>query len=1218
MQQNMYIFWENIIQPILAVIQAKHIVEIGAADGIHTKDLLAYCKTCNGQLDVIDPAPQFDAEDWMYTFSTWLRVHKDCSLNILPKLEKIDAAIIDGDHNWYTVFHELQSIEKRTKDSDAFPIVIFHDTGWPYGRRDMYHDPECIPNVYRKPFKKKGISPDTGMLLEHGGINAHCHNSIEEHNIRNGVLTAIEDFIEESEHPYLFHTIPGFFGLGILVSVDRIKQNPSLGTLLNNLTLSQHLHAYVQQLEDTRLHQLITLQGIQEKERIHLGTIQTLRRTDQVIRKDQAALQEKERIHLGTIQTLRRTDQVIRKDQTALQEKNIDLQNQFEKTEQHILSLSEQLEHMHSTKSWRITYPLRSLCGLFRKNTQSEIHKAEQSSQEFLPLAGCTIVSKNFLAQARILAKSFKAHHPDAPFYVLIVDRINDEFDPKEEPFTIIAVDDIPVPLREKVYFQYTCRELNTAVKPTFLQWLFQKYDMEKLVYLDPDIEVFQPLHSVSKALDNASIVLTPHMLKPVDDKTVQPGEVDILRVGACNLGFIGLRRTSTTMDFLQWWESRLIHHCFEKPEEGLFFDQKWIDLVQSLFGDTHILRDETLNVAYWNLQERTVAFDGIQFTVNGKPLTFYHFSGFRPEDPKRICLYHNSNHQFSNHPGIQQLFANYTKNLYEEGYAQCTTWPYSFNAFENGIPITREIRRCYHDLGDTQSQFGNPFAVENARCFFDWLNNCHTELRADSYLTNLHAYLHNTGPNVRAAFDEHYAQWLVHPIRKELYDLDTIFLTSLKRYTNDTPAEQTLPCLKQPLIQWRHRLPFYTFYVRIAKKILPQRIWMKVYKKLQANDIFIPNNNTSTKEETIREKGIHFVGYFTSKNGVGQAARMHLLAAQTAGIPCTVQNISTTGIQQNTGHLENAQKKTSLSDIQIVHVNADQVLNVFQHYENINMPDSCNIGYWAWELSHFPERFANSFKPFKEIWTFSGFTAKAIAAVSPVPVVTIPLPISIDATNLPSMRTVTGIPQHHTLFLFMFDYLSIFERKNPIAAIEAFRHAFPSSDTASLLIKTTNADKDPRAAERLERYVSSHPHIHLMQQSITLNETHGLIQAADVYVSLHRAEGFGLTIAEAMALGKPVIATGYSGNMEFMNINNSFPIRYQYAELQENFGPYHQGNVWADPDIAHAASCMRYVHEHPNERTAIGARAARDIAEYFSPTHIGKLVKTRLSNLGR
>jgi len=199
--------------------------------------------------------------------------------------------------------------------------------------------------------------------------------------------------------------------------------------------------------------------------------------------------------------------------------------------------------------------------------------------------------------------------------------------------------------------------------------------------------------------------------------------------------------------------------------------------------------------------------------------------------------------------------------------------------------------------------------------------------------------------------------------------------------------------------------------------------------------------------------------------------------------------------------------------------------------------------------------------------------------------------PVSLPA-DAPGAPPPDGLPDGYR-FLFAFDYLSVFERKNPIAVVEAFRRAFVPGSGAALIVKTLNHDYAPDAHQRLRAAAAGHPNVHLIERRLSRAERDGLMNAANCYVSLHRAEGFGYTLAEAMWLGKPVVATGYSGNLDFMTAENSYPVDYRLVPIGPGCDPYPADGVWADPDIAHAARLMREVFDHPEERARRGARAA-------------------------
>ena len=194
------------------------------------------------------------------------------------------------------------------------------------------------------------------------------------------------------------------------------------------------------------------------------------------------------------------------------------------------------------------------------------------------PLHGCTIISENYLPYARVLAKSFLALHPESRFFVLLVGRAQPHIDRSEEPFEIIEVEELPnLPEPRSFLFKYTVLECNTAVKPYFLEHLFKTHEVEKLAYFDPDIQILTALAPLCESLDCDSIVLTPHLTAPLSDGMF-PDELAILRAGAYNLGFIGLRWSSTTQDFLRWWQGHVFDCCVVRPEQGHYCMIKYME----------------------------------------------------------------------------------------------------------------------------------------------------------------------------------------------------------------------------------------------------------------------------------------------------------------------------------------------------------------------------------------------------------------------------------------------------------------------------------------------------------------------------------------------------------------------------------------------------------------------------------------------------------------
>ncbi|HEX2740830.1 MAG TPA: class I SAM-dependent methyltransferase, partial [Rubrobacter sp.] len=259
-------FWETVIEPVLEAVQPKTIVEIGSDQGGNTENLLEFCRKTGSTLHVIDPDPGYDVSEWQREHGERLVFHKDLSLNALPTVEDFDAVLIDGDHNWYTVFNELKTIERLCDErSRRFPLVMLHDIGWPYGRRDLYYDPDSIPEQHRKPYERKGMLPGVASLLEKDGLNQHLRNALLEGEPRSGVLTAVEDFMEETDHQLELTRLPGIHGLGILIPSQLKESNAKLADFLEQLRFSSFVSRYIEGVERARLE----IQILQHEERVN-------------------------------------------------------------------------------------------------------------------------------------------------------------------------------------------------------------------------------------------------------------------------------------------------------------------------------------------------------------------------------------------------------------------------------------------------------------------------------------------------------------------------------------------------------------------------------------------------------------------------------------------------------------------------------------------------------------------------------------------------------------------------------------------------------------------------------------------------------------------------------------------------------------------------------------------------------------------------------------
>ncbi len=304
-----------------------------------------------------------------------------------------------------------------------------------------------------------------------------------------------------------------------------------------------------------------------------------------------------------------------------------------------------------------------------------------------------TIVSANYLAYARLLGESIKLTNSCFDFKILIVDRRTPIIEQaiNDSGLDVTYADDLPLPDLERLFYKYDIMELNTALKPTFLKQMF-RIGYENVIYLDPDIRVFSPLTPVLDALNGDSIVLTPHSLAPVMD-SMRPSDVDFLRGGAYNLGFIGLKRSEQSCAMLDWWESRCLGMGFNDQVFGTFVDQKWIDLVPCYFSNVNILRHPGCNVAYWNLHEREIFSKSSGFYINNQPLIFFHFSGIDPFNTTALSK-HQNRHKLETGSVLHKLVEDYCALLINLGYTQYSKIPYGFGKLNDGTLITQTMRR--------------------------------------------------------------------------------------------------------------------------------------------------------------------------------------------------------------------------------------------------------------------------------------------------------------------------------------------------------------------------------------------------------------------------------------------------------------------------------------------------------------------------------------------
>jgi glycosyltransferase involved in cell wall biosynthesis len=358
---------------------------------------------------------------------------------------------------------------------------------------------------------------------------------------------------------------------------------------------------------------------------------------------------------------------------------------------------------------------------------------------------------------------------------------------------------------------------------------------------------------------------------------------------------------------------------------------------------------------------------------------------------------------------------------------------------------------------------------------------------------------------------------------------------------------------------------------------------------------------------------GLNIAGFFRADLGVGESVRCMTRAADAAGLDSALINLKMHCLNPQTDDTFAARlQEANPYPVNVFHLDAPVSRDIDHHHGRAFRRGKYNIAYWAWELPEFPDAWVPHAEHFDEIWTPSRFTTEAIAAKVPLPVLTMPHAIAFPRPA-GDHRARFGLPADKFLFLFLYDLNSYSERKNPAAVLEAFRRSGLAGRGAALVIKVHNVERNAADFARLREAAAALPDTTLITHTLSRAEIYQLESACDCFVSLHRAEGYGLALAECMFLGKPVIATDWSGSTDFVRPGNACPVRCTLRTLDRNHGPYGKGQTWAEPDVDHAAWWMQQLQADPARARAIGAAARATIETEFSPAAIGARYRRRL-----
>jgi glycosyltransferase involved in cell wall biosynthesis len=774
-------------------------------------------------------------------------------------------------------------------------------------------------------------------------------------------------------------------------------------------------------------------------------------------------------------------------------------------------------------------------------------------------LAG-TIVARNYLAHAVVLGTSFLEHHPQSDFVTLVIDGTADDRASFDVPGRVLVPDDLGLAAGEweQMAGIYSLIEFATALKPAFLRHLLtSRLDEDTnaaVCYLDPDIEVYRSFADVAELAEQAGIVLTPHVLHPLPRDGCLPDERMLMLAGLFNLGFICVSRRA--LPFLDWWHERLRLDGVVDLPNALFTDQRWVDWVPSLFS-CHVMDDHGVNVAYWNAHERPLErAEGTTILAAGEPLKFFHFSGYDIDEPWRLSKHARDRPRctLGGSPLLADLCNAYAAALEAAGHREHREQPYRLGTTATGLVLTPLVRAAYRaELVAARSNGAPlppcPFAADGGVAFEEWLTAPVTGA-PDFGISRWHVELWRTRADLAIAFP----------------DLAGVDAARYRQWLDDDAVARRLQRDVRGL-----RRP--------------------------------PAGDRAHSNAARPAGGWNVVGYFSAGFGIGEAARRMGAGLKAAGFSTAFVTVSPT-----TSRGEQLRFRDSLYC-----VNADQFERVVATTEGRSARNGRRIGLWFWEVDQFPAEWHGAFAQLDEVWCASPFTTNVIRAVSPVPVHTVPLPVWAPSAPTPFRREQLGLPSERFVFLFNYDFNSVMARKNPLDLVDAYTRAFGPDDGASLVLKSINGSTRPLDLDRVRQAVAGRPDIVVQDSYLDAHRLQALIELSDCFVSLHRCEGFGLNLAAAMAAGKPVIATGYSGNLAFMDATSAFLVPYELIEVGAGHAPYPVDAHWAQPDLDAAAGLLRLVFDQPAVRQSVATRGRDQVLDLLAPECVGAQVADRL-----
>ena len=835
-----------------------------------------------------------------------------------------------------------------------------------------------------------------------------------------------------------------------------------------------------------------------------------------------------------------------------------------------------------------------------------------------------TICSLNYLAYALTLHESLVAVDVESAsnFSLILVDEPEDPHLLDELPFEVILAKDLDIPTFWDMAMRYSIMEFNTAVKPAAFKHLIRVRGYSQVIYLDPDIFVVKELAHVHEVLDKgAEIVLTPHTTEPLEDG-FDPGDLRIMQTGVYNLGFFACRQSASTDKLLDWWDRRMVADCRVDLQNGIFVDQKFMDLAPAFCEAAHILHHPGYNIAYWNLPSRSVQNVGNDWLVNDVHAHFFHFSGVNADDPS-VFSKHQNRYSPDDIGSLKSLFLDYLAALTSHRHTEWSKLHYRYSSFDDGASIPAIYRTIYQKyVAPCESDYLSVFTAN-----YDLLNapSDDVDQEPDLPISRVMLEIWNQRPDLQLTFPisnrqgrEAMTRWFIASATSE-YGIPETAIDGQKRKLeqNSQPLPSVTPGSRISKLKRR----ISRIALSLSPAIRPIYRSLPMSWRIKARDGLLisasqPSYASMFKSDTKRsydkslKPGVDVYGYFSTVSGVGEGARRMARALSSADVSHQTIEIN------RDGHLAHSPSTgPNRHKIALFHINADQTPRVLDNIGPSTLKGQYRIGYWAWEVEKFPSAWMLAFDYLDEIWVPSEFVRQSISKVTAKPVVVVPHPVT-PVANMAFPKSI-ALPDDRFVFLCAIDLRSFEARKNPRGMVEAFRRAFPEqSDTDPVLaIKLSGGKVYAAARKALDTLIEADENIIVIDSTLSDDDWSALKANCDAFLSLHRSEGFGLSIAEMLAIGKPVIATNYGGNTDYLSEETGYLVNFSMAEIRPGEYPESAGEYWAEPDIDHAASIIRKIATEPLDlsRTANGKAL---MERSYSSSAIADRINNRLTEL--